>query len=137
MYGRRWIGFALAALLIVVVISAVSGSAQRDAWMQGYMAGRLSTGTDGAASLAPYMMPGSPLAPSYGGFGHGGGLFVGLGLLALGFFFVTRGFGRHRGWRRGKAEWAERMHQEMRRWHEQNGDPWQPAPGEGDEQRMV
>ena len=37
--------------------------------MQGYMAGRLSTGSDGGAALAPYLMPGGPLGPHYGGFG--------------------------------------------------------------------
>ena len=90
MFGRRWIGLAVAALLIVVVFSAAGASAQRNAWTQGYMAGRLSAGTDGAAALAPYMMmPGSPLSPGYGGFGGGsGGLVIGLGLLALGFLIV-------------------------------------------------
>lgn len=132
MFGRRWIGFALAALLVIVVISAVGGSAQRNAWMQGYMAGRLSAGTDGgAAALTPYMMPGSPFMPGYGGFGHGIGLFIGLGILALGFFALTRGRGHHRHWQARKEAWAQHMQEEARRWHEQaaageRGAPWSP-----------
>ena len=120
MFGKRWIGFALAAALIIVVISTVGGGqAQQNAWMQGYMAGRLSAGSDGGAALAPYMMPGSPFMPGAGGFGHGIGLFIGLGLLALGFFALTRGRGHHGHWQARREEWARRMHEEARRWHEQ------------------
>jgi hypothetical protein len=108
--------------------------------MQGYMAGRLSTGTDGGAALAPYMMPGSSFMPGYGGFGQGFGLLIGLGLLMLGFFFLlTRGRAHHRRWHEGKEEWAAHMHQEMRRWHEQRGGPWDSRPEDEStsEQRTV
>jgi len=143
MFGRRWIGLAVAALLVIVVISTVSGNAQQNAWMQGYMAGRLAAGTDGGAALTPYMMPGSPFMPGYGGgFGHGIGLFIGLGFLALVFFALTRGRGHHRHWQARKEEWARHMQEEARRWHEQGerGAPWQPRPEErpaGDEPQKV
>ncbi len=131
MFGRRWIGFALVALLIVVVISTVGGGqAQQNAWIQGYMAGRLSASTDGGAAIAPYMVPGSPFMPRYEGFGHGIGLFIGLGFLALGFFALTRGRGHHERWRARKEEWARRMEEEARRWHEQ-------ADNANEEQRTV
>lgn len=135
MFRRRWIVVAAIALLAVVVISTAGGQAQQSAWMQGYMAGRLSSGGDGAA-LAPYMMPGSPFAPSFGQ-GHGFGLFIGLGFVALAFVILTRG-GRHgeRGQRR--REWHERMREEARRWHEQGAAPWDKRPDgdEGSEQRV-
>ena len=137
MIYKRWIVVALAALLVIGVVSAVSGAGQREAWMQGYMAGRLSTGTDGTAALAPYMMPGGPLGPHYGGFG--GGLFIGLGLLALGFFLVSRRLHGGR-WNAGADEWHQRMREEARRWHERHQGPWNAGPGQagpGDEQRMV
>jgi hypothetical protein len=122
MVGRRWIGFALAALLIIVVISTVGGQTRQNAWMQGYMAGRLSAGSDGGAALAPYMMPGGPFGYG-GGFGHGIGLFIGLGFLAFGFFALTRGRGHHQRWHARKEEWARRMEEEARRWHESVDKP--------------
>jgi hypothetical protein len=129
MFGRRWIGLALVALLIIVVISTLGGHAQQNAWMQGYMAGRLSAGSDGAAALAPYMMPGGMFGYG-GGTGPGIGLFVGFGFLALGFFALTRGRGHHRHWQARREEWARRMHEEAHRWHEQ-------AEKADDEQRAV
>jgi hypothetical protein len=140
MFGRRWIGFALMALLVIVVISTLGGSAQQNAWMQGYMAGRLSAGTDGAVALAPYMIPGSPFMPRYGGFGHGIGLFIGLGFLALGVFALTRGRGHHRHWQARKQEWARHMQEEARRWHEESGGPGEARPEDrpgGDESQRV
>ena len=139
MFYKRWIGLAIVALLVIGVVSAISGGGQRDAWMQGYMAGRLSTGSDGNAALAPYMLPGGPLGPQYGGFGRSGGLVIGLGFLALGFFLVSR---RLHGARSGGGpdEWHEHIRREARRWHEGRRPPWEGQPrgaDAGDEQRMV
>ncbi len=139
MFGRRWIGLAVAALLVIVVISAANGSAQQNAWMQGYMAGRLSAGSDGgAAALAPYMMPGGAFGPHFGGAAPG--LLLGLGFLALGFFALTRGHGGR--WQQHRREWHEQMRQRMgeeaRRWHDEGRAPWERQP-EGDasgEQRV-
>jgi hypothetical protein len=130
MAGRRWIGLALVALLVIVIISTVGGSAQQNAWMQGYMAGRLSAGGDSGAALAPYVMPGSPFMPRYGGFGHSFGLFIGLGFLALGFFALTRGRDHHARWHARKEEWARRMQEEARQWHERGDAPQQAQPEE-------
>jgi hypothetical protein len=137
MFYKRWIVIAAAALLVIGLISAISGAGQREAWMEGYMAGRLSTGSDGGAALAPYMMPGSPFAPHYGGFGPG--LFIGLGFLALGLFLVSRRF--HSGRFAGKSdEWHEHMRQEAEKWRQRHHGPWESGPGgpsTGDEQRII
>ncbi len=138
MFGRRWIGLAVAAVLVIVVISSVSGSAQQNAWMQGYMAGRLSAGSDaGAAGLMPYMMPGGAFGPHFGGVAPG--LLLGLGFLALGFFLIDRRFRMGRG-PGGREAWHKHMREEAERWHRRHegpwgqGGPWQQPP-EGRERR--
>jgi hypothetical protein len=136
MYGRRLIGLAFVALLVIVVISTLGGAARQNAWMQGYMAGQLAAGSDGGAALAPYMVPGSPFTPGYGGGGISVGLFVGLGFLALGFAFLARGRG-HRHWQMRKEEWERRMHEEAQRWHQQAGRPWEPDADANEGSRTV
>jgi hypothetical protein len=140
MFHRRWIGLVVVALILIGIFSSISGAAQRDAWMQGYMAGRLSTSSDGGAALAPYMMQGGMFGPHYGGFGSGFGIFIGLAFLALGIFLVSRG----RRWARsggGQDDWHEHFRREARRWHEGHRSPWDEqrpgVGGPGDEQRMV
>jgi hypothetical protein len=139
MFYKRWIVIALAALLVFGVVSAISGARQREAWMQGYMAGRLSTGSDDGAALAPYMMPGSPLGPRYGGYGAGPGLFLGLAFLAFGALLIGRRlYGGGSG--RSQSDWHEQMRAEARRWHQRHHGPWDATPGQqdaGDEQRMI
>ncbi len=136
MFYKRWIVIGLAALLLFGLVSAISGAGQREAWMEGYIAGRLSTGSDGGAALAPYMMPGSPFGPHYGGFGFGPGLFLGLAFLALGVFLLSRRFHGGR-WSEGAAEFHQHMREEARRWHEQHRGSWSGEPSPDDEQRMV
>ena len=128
MFYKRWIVIAVAALLVFGVVSAISGAGQREAWMQGYMAGRLSTGSDGGAALAPYLMPGSPLGPRYGGFGAGPGLFIGLAFLGLGAFLISR---RLHDPRSGAAhdDWHAHMRQEARRWHQRHQGGWNAEEG--------
>jgi hypothetical protein len=139
MFYKRWIVIGLAALLLFGVVSAIGGAGQREAWMEGYIAGRLSTGSDGGAALAPYMMPGGPFGPHYGGFGFGPGLFLGLGFLALGVFLLSRRFHGGR-WNEGAADFHQHMREEARRWRQQHQGSWSgepDQPGPGDEQRIV
>jgi hypothetical protein len=137
MFFKRWIVLALAVLLVIGVFSAISGAGQREAWMQGYMAGRLSTGTDGGAAIAPYMMYGGNFGPH---FGFGGiGFFWGVGLLLLGFFLIGRRL-HWRGHEGGPEDWHERMRAEAERWHERHQRRWEgraPERGGDSEQRMV
>jgi hypothetical protein len=88
MYGKRFLMKALVGLLVIALLIGGASSLQRNAWMQGYMMGQLSAGSDGKAVI-PYMAYGTQ---GYGGPGLGGGLAIlfGIGLLAL--LFV--GFGR-------------------------------------------
>jgi hypothetical protein len=90
MYGKRFLMKALVGLLVIALLIGGASSLQRNAWMQGYLMGQLSSGSgsNGSAAL-PYMAYG---LQGYGGPGVGGGLTIllGLGLLAL--LFV--GFGR-------------------------------------------
>ena len=124
MAGKRWIMVLLALLLVFGGIAAISGAAQRDAWMQGYMVGRMSADGDGASALAPYLLQSGGLMPRAGGFGAGFGLLIALGFLALAFGMIrSRGRGHHRRWHEGHREWAEHMRQEAQRWHEQRGQP--------------
>lgn len=137
MFYKRWIVIAIAALLVFGGLSAMSGAGQREAWMQGYMAGRLSAGSDGDAALAPYLMPGGAFGPRYGGVGPG--LFFGLGFLALGLFLISRRLHSAR-WSGKPDEWHEHMRQEAERWRQRHHGPWSGAPGDpnaGNEQRMV
>ncbi|HYN88557.1 MAG TPA: hypothetical protein VER55_08495 [Ardenticatenaceae bacterium] len=99
MFPRRLVVGALALLLLFGLLIGASGAAQRDAWMQGYMVGRLSAGGEGdaAAPLAPYFYGGGYRGPHFGGLGL---IFV-LGLLfflfgAVGKFFRCWGW-RHSG----------------------------------------
>lgn len=128
MFTKRWIGFAFAILLVILVVSAIGGAGQRDAWMQGYMVGRLSTGADGGAAIAPYMMYGGNFGPHFG-FG-GTGVFWGIGLLLLGFFLISRRlhWNRREG---GPDDWAGRMHAEADRWHERHQRRWEERTREG------
>ena len=139
MFYKRWFVIVLAALLVIGVVSAISGAGQREAWMQGYMAGRMSTGSDGGADLTPYMLPGGPLGPRYGGFGPGPGLFIGLAFLALGAFLIGR---RMYGTRPGDphSDWHAHMRDEARRWHQRHHGRWDAESGRaaaGDEQQMI
>jgi hypothetical protein len=137
MFHKRWIVIAVAALIVFGIFSAVSGAGQREAWMEGYMAGRLSAGSDGSAALTPYLMPGSPFGPHYGG--SGPGLFFGLAFLAFGLFLVGRRLSGAR-WNEQPGDWHQHMREEARRWHQRHEGPWNAQPGEsgpGDEQRMI
>ena len=118
MFSKRWIGLALVALLLIGVISAVSGAGQRDAWMQGYLAGRLSTGEDDGSALTPYLMARGEFGSHYGGFGAGLNCLIGLGFLLFGLFFVSRTL--HRVFGSNSDEWRERMRAEADRWHERH-----------------
>ncbi len=134
MFFKRWMVVALAILLAIGIFSAMSAAGQRDAWMQGYLAGRLSTGADGGAALAPYMMPGGAFGPRYGGFPFG--LLIWPGFLLLGLFLISRRLHYWKGQAGGPDEWHERMRQRAEQWHERH----QGRPREQDddkEQRMI
>ena len=140
MFRGRFLGLVLAALLVFGLLIGGASAIQRDAWTQGYMMGRLSTGTDGgsAVPMMPYAYPGI-----YGGAGHFGGglgLIFGIGLLFLlvlvvGRLFGPRAWAMHGG--RGCPPWPYLEGQAdgspSRHWHR---GPWewekQPeaSPGE-------
>ncbi len=137
MFPRRLIFVGLAALLVIGLLMANNSAAQRDAWTQGYLVGRLSAGSAGtgnAAPLPPYAYPGAYPGydgawgypgPHHGGFGAI--LLVGLGLLF--FFGISRFF---RGWHGGRpgegphGSWG--MHGHGRRWW--HDTPWPDAEGQ-------
>jgi hypothetical protein len=96
MFPKRFLIIGAVALLILGLF--VLPSVQRDAWMQGYLAGQLASQDGGkAAPIAPYLYPG------YGGMGYGphfGGFGALLGFLFL--LFLIFGLGRffmHWAWR--------------------------------------
>lgn len=141
MFGRGFLMKALVGLLVLVLLVSGVSAMQRNAWTQGYMMGRLATGSDGGA-VAPVMPYGYPgyAGPSFGGYG----LILGIGLLALLFLGVGRAF-RHRAWAmhggpdgdpRGghDPQWQQHM-AEWRRWAQEaraehrarngrHGPPW-------------
>ena len=119
---QRVIIVVVGALVALGIIFGLSGAAQRDAWTQGYLVGRLSAIDGGAAALAP-VTGGLPQAAGqvYGaGWGHRGFGFGGfLGFLFLGglLFFILGGMRRAMMWRH---------------WAHQQGAPGQPGgPGMG------
>ncbi len=104
MFPRRFVGVIVAGLIALGVFMMVNANAQRDAWMQGYLLGRVSGGgSDAAAStLLPLV---------YGGYlGHGGpggfAPFLFIGLAALAFFGVTRAM-RAAAWRHHGGGWGQ------------------------------
>lgn len=154
MFPRRFVVVAAIALLILgLIMAGGAAAAQRQAWMQGYMLGRMSTGTDGANSLAPvlpYMVPGygGYAGPHFGGFGL---------LLGIGALFLLFGFLRFVGcmaWRHG-GPWGRRgmwggyppdqpgqpgpqerseAYAGRRQWHRAPWWAWEDAPGPRSEQ---
>lgn len=141
MFGKHVVFKVLGGLLVIALLAGGVSAAQRNAWTQGYMMGRLATGSDGGvvAPVMPYGYAGYPGTHS-GGFG----LIFGLGLLALLFLGVGRTF-RHRAWamhggpnsapcgaqdqawQQHKAEWqrwAQEMHAEHRARRGRHGPPW-------------
>jgi hypothetical protein len=126
MVPGRWLIVGAAVLLVLGLVFAGGAAAQRDAWMQGYMMGRLATGNDGGANAAllPYMYPG------YGGPHFGGsGIFILLGLLFLG--FVALRHLRFSAWREGGG--PGHWHGRRSPWWDEERAPNRQPPGEGAE----
>lgn len=98
MFGKRFLVTALVGLLVIALLVGGMSAMQRNAWSQGYMMGRLSTGSDGGA-VTPYVPYGYPGSAYLGGapFGGGLGLIFLLGLLFVLFLAIGRSF-RHRAW---------------------------------------
>jgi hypothetical protein len=90
MFHRRFLLIAVAGLIVLGLLIGAQGAAQRDAWMQGYMMGRLSDGSaaGSAGALLPYAYQGGSFGPSH--FGGGFGVLFGIGLLILGLAFAGR-----------------------------------------------
>jgi hypothetical protein len=123
MSQKRFLTVGLAALIIVVCLLVVGGTAiYRGGWSQGYMMGRLAAGGDDGA-IAPYALYGYPrshfgLSP----FLCGAGLFV-LLLVVMGQFFRFRAWKMvaREGWPKG-GHWAKH-------WHRHHGPmPHGPMP---------
>jgi hypothetical protein len=123
---------AVAALLLIGLISAIGGSGQRDAWMQGYLAGRLSAGGEGTADLAPYMMMRGAGPWHYGGWGAGLTCLIPLGFLALVGLLIASHKHRRR-WHADASNWEERLRQEADRWHRHR----RGGEASGEDQGMV
>ncbi len=110
MFPRRLVIGVVVGLLVLGLLMTGISSMQRDAWMQGYLLGRLSTGSDGGTTgqLLPYLYPGYG-GPHFGGFGF---IFF-LGLLFL-LFVGLRHFFRYQAWhQQGGPEggpWGRRGH---------------------------
>jgi hypothetical protein len=133
MVPGRWLIVAAAVLLVLGLVFAGGAAAQRDAWMQGYMMGRLATGNDGGANAAllPYMYPGYG-GPHFGGFG----IFLLLGLLFLG--FAAMRFFRFSAWREGGGPWGHgggpgHWHGRRSPWWDEESAPNRQPQGEGTE----
>ncbi|MCX6031577.1 MAG: hypothetical protein NT169_20035 [Chloroflexi bacterium] len=91
MFHRRFLGGALAVVLVIALLVGGAAAIQRSAWSQGYMMGRLSGAEGGATTpLAPYGYPGMAFGPQH--FGGELGVIVTLGLLFLAFLAVGRFF---------------------------------------------
>jgi hypothetical protein len=74
MFPRRFLIAGVVALVILgLIVSGITASVQRNAWMQGYLMGRLESGStsggSNAAPLAPYLY--GYRAPYGGGGGFG------------------------------------------------------------------
>jgi hypothetical protein len=127
MHGKRFLVPALAGLLVIVLLFSGVSAMQRNAWSQGYMLGRLSTGAD-AGAVAPLMPYGYSSGHSFGG---GFGLVIGIGLLLLllgaGRAFHGRPWAMHGGPHGMDAEAWQRMaqaHAERHARHGRHGPPW-------------
>ncbi|MCI0393672.1 MAG: hypothetical protein L0332_05415 [Chloroflexi bacterium] len=124
MFGKRILGVALLAFLVVALLSAAGASSYRTGWSQGYFAGQQSAGREEQAAPA---VPSQPY--EYGRpWGHGwgpdwgfapfwlvGGFFkcllflLFLGLLGRLFFWGRWGWGRGHGhphWHGPKGPWS-------------------------------
>ncbi len=104
MFPRRFMGVVVAGFIALGVFMMVNANAQRDAWMQGYLLGRVSGGgSDAAAStLLPLVYGG------YLGQGGPGGFapFLFIGLAALAIFGVSRAM-RAQAWRHHGGAWGQ------------------------------
>lgn len=133
---------ALVGLVVIGVLMGVGSSVQRNAWMQGYMMGRLAaTSSDSGAQLPLppfYGYPGGYYGPApTGGFGW---LFAIVLIVIL--FFVAKRAAMH-AWRRhwgaeggpqggphdsaDRDEWVRRMHRMPPWWR-----GWSEKPGQGE-----
>jgi hypothetical protein len=104
MFHRRPLFGLIVLLVIFGLILAGGAAAQRNAWMQGYMMGRLSSGTDGAgANTLPPFAYGGGYGWGYGGPHFGGflGFLVVVGILFLVFGGMRRFHMMHGPWRQG------------------------------------
>ncbi len=103
MLHRRFLGGALAVLLVIALLVGGAAAIQRGAWSQGYMMGRLAGAEGGAATpFVPYGYPGMAFGPRH--FGGGPGVILTLGLLFLACLAVGRLF-RFRAWAMHGGPW--------------------------------
>jgi hypothetical protein len=125
---RTIVRLAIAAIVGILLFSAIVGGIRQIGWNEGFTAGLLASGGDNAKTLTPYLAnPGGYGPHGWGGYGwagHGIGfiggffrfLFFGfLIVLALKFFAFRRW--RHDGWHNGGQGG----------WH---GGPWQQHHGQ-------
>ncbi len=117
------IGLAVAAVVGLLLFSAVAGVIRQAGWNEGVLFGLLASGGEGGANLNPY------LAHRYG-YGWHPGWFIGgffkfffFAFLLL-LFFKVLGFWR---WRRHGGPYGGHWHPHGP-WHSAPGQPAQPGP---------
>jgi hypothetical protein len=125
-------------MLLGLIFAGSAATAQRQAWMQGYMMGQMAggTGSQQAAPILPYLY-GGQAGPWSGGFGSGSPLLLigGILLLFIGLRFLFDGPGRrHGGSQPGGTEWAHAWRRPP--WCERQAAPTPetpaPQPATGD-----
>ena len=113
---------AVAAVIGILLFSAIAGGIHQAGWNQGFTAGLLAGGGDGAKAVTPYLNAPYAYGPHYGGwhgFGFIGGifrfLFFGFLIMMAFRFFAFRRWRHHNG---GHDGWHNGGH----------GGPWQRGP---------
>ena len=121
---RTIVRLAIAAILGILLFSAITGGIHQAGWNEGYTAGLLAGGGDNAKALTPYLAnPGAYGPHGWGGhsFGFIGGifrfLFFGFLIMLVLKFFAFRRWRMHNDWhgeQGGRDGWQ--------------GGPWQHGP---------
>lgn len=119
---RTLVRLGVAAVIGILLFSAMASGIHQAGWNQGFTAGLLASGGDNAKAVAPYLAYQNGYGP-HGGGGHGIGLIGGIfRFLFFGFlimvvvkFFAFRRWRMHNGWHNGpQGPWQ--------------GGPWQHGP---------
>lgn len=146
MFRGRFLGVILTLLLVVGLFGLASNSIYRSGWSEGYVAGQVSSSTEGAEGAAAEAAPVNPYYRHgrYGGPGGFFGLFGGilkffLFFLFLGMIFKFVGFlffWRKGGWGSGWGPRGRGMHKHGHHGHRGYNPPWYEEGEDGEEPVM-